>query len=108
MRYRIRHGDDAYHVEIQEIGPHLYDVTVDDAETVRVDAYKTPRTVYSVLLGSRQLEGSVDVRDDGTLGKLDVQKGDRILFGQFAGTEVTLDGTEHLIMREDDVLGILK
>ena len=67
MRYRIRHGDDAYHVEIQEIGPHLYDVTVDDGETVRVDAYKTPRTVYSVLLGSRQLEGSVDIRDDGTL-----------------------------------------
>ncbi len=67
MRYRIRHGDDAYHVEIQEIGPHLYDVTVDDGEMVRVDAYKTPRTVYSVLLGSRQLEGSVDIRDDGTL-----------------------------------------
>ncbi len=67
MRYQIRHGGDAYHVEIQEIGPHLYDVTVDDGETVRVDAYKTPRTVYSVLLGSRQLEGSVDIRDDGTL-----------------------------------------
>ncbi len=48
------------------------------------------------------------IRDDGTLQKLDVKKGDRVLFGKFAGTEVTLDGTEHVIIREDDVLGILK
>ncbi len=67
MRYQIRHGTASYHVEVHEIGPHLYDVKIDEGETVRVDAYKTPRTVYSVLLGSRQLEGSVDVRDDGTL-----------------------------------------
>ncbi len=67
MRYQIRHGGDAYHVEVREIGPHLYDVKIDDDETVRVDAYKTPRTVYSVLIGARQLEGSVDIRDDGTL-----------------------------------------
>lgn len=67
MHYRIRHADDAYHVEVYEVGPHLYDVKIDDGETVRIDAYKTPRTVYSVLLGSRQLEGSVDIRDDGTL-----------------------------------------
>jgi biotin carboxyl carrier protein len=67
MRYQIRHGSESYHVEVQEIGPHLFDVTVDEGETVRVDAFKTPRTVYSVLLGSRQFEGSVDSREDGTL-----------------------------------------
>ena len=48
------------------------------------------------------------IRDDGTLQKLDVKKGDRVLFGKFAGTEVTLDGKEHLIIREDDVLGIVE
>ncbi len=47
------------------------------------------------------------IRDDGKLQKLDVKKGDRVLFGKFAGTEVTLDGEEHLIIREDDVLGIV-
>ncbi len=52
--------------------------------------------------------GKGKIRDDGTLRKLDVAKGDRVLFGEYAGTEVTLDGTEHVIMREDDVLGILK
>ena len=48
------------------------------------------------------------IRDDGKLQKLDVKKGDRVLFGKFAGTEVTLDGKEHLIISEDDVLGIME
>ena len=48
------------------------------------------------------------IRDDGKLQKLDVKQGDRVLFGKFAGTEVTLDGTEHVIIREDDVLGIME
>ncbi len=48
------------------------------------------------------------IRDDGRLQKLDVKKGNRVLFGKFAGTEVTLDGEEHLIISEDDVLGIVE
>jgi chaperonin GroES len=48
------------------------------------------------------------IRDDGVLQKLDVKKGNRVLFGKFAGTEVTLDGEEHLIISEDDVLGIVE
>ncbi len=51
--------------------------------------------------------GKGKIGDDGKLQKLDVKKGDRVLFGKFAGTEVTLDGTEHVIIREDDVLGIV-
>ncbi len=51
--------------------------------------------------------GKGKIRDDGVLQKLDVKNGDRVLFGKFAGTEVTLDGTEHVILREDDVLGIV-
>ena len=45
--------------------------------------------------------------DDGKLVPLDVKKGDRVLFGKYAGSEVTLEGEEHLILREEDVLGIL-
>ncbi len=48
------------------------------------------------------------IRDDGKLQKLDVKRGDRVLFGKFAGTEVTLDGEERLIIREDDLLGIVE
>lgn len=46
--------------------------------------------------------------DDGKLHPLDVSKGDRILFGKWSGTEVTVEGEELLIMKESDVMGILE
>jgi chaperonin GroES len=46
--------------------------------------------------------------DDGKILKLDVKAGDRVLFSKYAGTEVKIDGVEHLIMREDDILGIIE
>ena len=52
--------------------------------------------------------GKGKVRDDGTVQPLDVKAGDRILFGKYSGTEIKIDGTEFLIMREDDVLGVLE
>ena len=39
---------------------------------------------------------------------LDVKKGDHILFGKYSGTEIKLDGEEHLIMREEDILGVIE
>ncbi len=45
--------------------------------------------------------------EDGKLAPLDVEAGDRILFGKYSGSEIKLDGQEYLIMHEDDVLGIL-
>ncbi len=51
--------------------------------------------------------GKGKIREDGVLQKLDIKKGDRVLFGKFTGTEVTLEDEEHLIIREDDVLGIV-
>jgi chaperonin GroES len=45
--------------------------------------------------------------DDGTMVALDVKVGDRILFGKYSGNEIKLDGAEYIIMREDDVLGVL-
>ncbi len=46
--------------------------------------------------------------DDGKLINLDVKAGDRVLFSKYAGTEVKIDGVEHLMMREDDVLGVIE
>jgi chaperonin GroES len=46
--------------------------------------------------------------EDGKLVALDVKAGDRILFAKYSGSEVKLDGVEYIIMREDDVLGILE
>jgi chaperonin GroES len=45
--------------------------------------------------------------DDGQMVALDVKVGDRILFGKYTGSETKLDGTEYIIMREDDVLGVV-
>jgi chaperonin GroES len=46
--------------------------------------------------------------DDGKLVALDVKKGDRVLFAKYAGTDVKINDEEHLIMREDDILGIIE
>jgi len=51
--------------------------------------------------------GKGKLKEDGKPIPLDVKKGDRILFGKYAGTEIVLDGDEYLIMREDEVLGTL-
>jgi chaperonin GroES len=45
--------------------------------------------------------------DDGKVNPLDVEVGDRILFGKYSGNDIKLDGNEYLIMREDEILGVL-
>jgi len=52
--------------------------------------------------------GNGKVLEDGTLRKLDVKEGDRVLFGKYTGNEVKIDGEEALILREDDILGIIE
>ncbi len=52
--------------------------------------------------------GKGKVNEDGKVQPLDVQKADRVLIGKYSGTEVNIDGDEHLIIREDDVLAILE
>jgi chaperonin GroES len=52
--------------------------------------------------------GKGKILDDGKVLPMDVKVGDRVLFGKYSGSEVKIDGVEHLIMREDDVLGILE
>jgi chaperonin GroES len=51
--------------------------------------------------------GKGKVLDDGKVVPLEVKAGDRVLFGKYSGSEVKIDGEEHLIMREDDILGII-
>ena len=51
--------------------------------------------------------GNGKVNEDGTVRKLDVKAGDRVLFGKYSGTDIKIDGQEYLILREDEVLAIL-
>ncbi len=52
--------------------------------------------------------GEGKYKDDGTRQPLDVKTGDRVLFGKYSGSEIKLDGEELLIMREDEILGIIE
>jgi chaperonin GroES len=48
------------------------------------------------------------VNEEGKVTPLDVKKGDKVLFGKYSGSEITLEGEEHLIIREEDVLAVLE
>ena len=52
--------------------------------------------------------GKGKVTEDGKVVPMDVKTGDTVLFGKYAGSEIKIDGEEHLIMREDDILGIVE
>jgi chaperonin GroES len=52
--------------------------------------------------------GKGKVNDDGKITPLDVKVNDRVLFGKYSGSEINIDGVEHLIMREEDILGIIE
>jgi len=52
--------------------------------------------------------GAGKYKEDGTRQTLDVKAGDRVLFGKYSGSEIKLDGEEYLIMREDEILGVIE
>jgi len=52
--------------------------------------------------------GAGKVLEDGKKAPLEVKKGDRVLFGKYSGTEIKIDGTENLMMREEDILGVIE
>jgi chaperonin GroES len=57
--------------------------------------------------GSVVAVGSGKVLTDGKVRPMEIKVGDRVLFSKYSGTEIKLEGTEHLILREDDILGIV-
>ena len=52
--------------------------------------------------------GKGKVKDDGTIAPMDVKEGDTVLFGKYSGQEIKLDGVEFLIMRADEILGVVE
>lgn len=67
MRYEVSDGREAFDVEIREISADLYEIRVGDDAPVRVDARQTGPSIYSLLIGAKQYEGSVGVLEDGAL-----------------------------------------
>jgi chaperonin GroES len=81
---------------------------VEEAETTKGGIIIPDSAKERPLEGKVIAVGAGKRLDDGTLVALDVKAGDRILFGKYAGTEIKVDGVEHLILREDEVLGVLE
>jgi chaperonin GroES len=52
--------------------------------------------------------GNGKILEDGKVRPLDIKVGDRVLFSKYAGTEIKIDGEEHLMMREEDILGVVE
>jgi chaperonin GroES len=52
--------------------------------------------------------GNGKIQEDGSLRKLEVKAGDKILFSKYSGSDIKIDGTEHLILREDDILAVIE
>jgi chaperonin GroES len=81
---------------------------VDEGETVRGGIIIPDTAKEKPQEGEVIAVGKGKSNDEGKVFPLDVQSGDRILFGKYSGTEIKIDGEEFLIMREEEVLGILK
>ncbi len=81
---------------------------VEEAEKTRGGIIIPDSAKERPLEGNVIAVGSGKRTEDGTLVKLDVKAGDRILFGKYAGTEIKVDGVEHIIVREDEVLGVIE
>ena len=83
-------------------------VKAQDAEEVSNGGIILPDTAKEKpQQGEIVATGPGKISDSGSLIKLTVNKGDSILYGKYSGTEITVDGTEYLIMRESDILAIM-
>ena len=80
---------------------------IDEQETTRNGIVIPDSAKEKPQEGEVMAVGNGKRLEDGKLVALDVKAGDRILFGKYSGNEITLKGVEYIIMREDDVLGVL-
>jgi chaperonin GroES len=81
---------------------------VEEKETTRGGIIIPDAAKERPLQGDVIAVGSGRRLDDGSVRPLDIKAGDRVLFGKYAGTEIKVDGIEHLILREEEVLGVVE
>ena len=80
-----------------------------DAETTTASGIIIPDTAKEKPQEGEVIAVGTGIRkEDGTLLPLDVKQGDKVLFGKYAGTEIKIDGDELLMMKEDDILGVIE
>jgi len=80
---------------------------LEDAEQMRGGLYIPDTAKEKPSQGKVVAVGPGKISDDGTRLEMDVSVGDKVLYGKYSGTDVTLDGQEYLILRESDILAIV-
>src|SRR5580692_9069707 len=96
-----------YMINIRPLYDRIVVKRIDEQETARNGIIIPDSAQEKPQEGEVMAVGHGKRLEDGKLVALDVKAGDRILFGKYSGNEITLKGAEYIIMREDDVLGVL-
>jgi chaperonin GroES len=81
---------------------------IDEEETTKGGIIIPDTAKEKPIEGEVIAVGNGKVLEDGKVRALDIKKGDRVLFGKYAGTEVKIENVEHLILREEDILGVIE
>lgn len=93
---------------IQPLADRVVLKALDDSEQMRGGLYIPDTAKEKPSQGEVVAVGPGKISDEGKRLDMDVRKGDRVLYGKYSGTDVTLDGEEFLILRESDVLAVIK
>jgi len=94
-------------VKIQPLADRVVVKPADEAEEMRGGLYIPDTAKEKPQQGEVVAVGPGKLSDDGTRLDMDVKVGDRVLYGKYSGTDVTLDGEEYLIVRESDILAVI-
>jgi chaperonin GroES len=95
-------------MDIRPLHDRIVVKRIEETETKRGGLYIPDSAKEKPQQGEVVAVGNGKRTEEGKLVPLDVKAGDRILFGKYSGNDITIDGTEYLIMREDEVLGVLE
>jgi chaperonin GroES len=94
-------------VTVKPLSDRVVVKPLDEAEQMRGGLYIPDTAKEKPSQGEVVAVGPGKVSDDGTRLEMDVKAGDKVLYGKYSGTDVTLDGEEYLILRESDILAIV-
>ena len=95
-------------MNVRPLGDRLLVKRLEEETTSRGGIIIPDSAKVRPLKGEVLQVGSGKRLEDGTLVPLDVKAGDKVLFGKYAGAEIKVDGVEHIILREDEILGVLE
>ena len=93
---------------IQPLADRVVVKALEESEQMRGGLYIPDTAKEKPSQGEVVAVGPGKISDDGTRLDMDVKVGDKVLYGKYSGTDVTLDGEEYLILRESDVLAVIK